>query len=392
MAPRRPAPLGRRLAALTLLALLAAAPLAEARRPLQTGTALGKPAGEQAAVVQQLQKGTALGKPVGEQAVVAQQQQQALAQQQAQSAAQQQQEQQQTGTVDQLEGEQPQVQLTTQQPAAEQQKQQEQQQQVATATQQQATQQTQQQGQGQQPQGVDEMFLCQDKLANTTIVEQLPQLKIEQVLNSNKPRSPQDVTLVTQLSFERLYMLEGQCDVWNGVISAAVYIALLNGKAVTVELNSNQDPRLTDMAEVEAKFKQFHQLAEAKGLCKLDLMLVSQTVESVWLSALYPVSITAGGAGAARGCCAACGAPLHRALCIASSPTSLNALFSTSACLQVNAMRNRALANAHTDAVLLLDVDFWPSAGAEQCHDAAVLHAVAVDCGGHSSILPGCLC
>lgn len=60
-------------------------------------------------------------------------------------------------------------------------------------------------------------------------------------------------------------MLEGQCDVWNGVISAAVYIALLNGKAVTVELNSNQDPRLTDMAEVEAKFKQFHQLAEAKG-------------------------------------------------------------------------------------------------------------------------------
>lgn len=32
--------------------------------------------------------------------------------------------------------------------------------------------------------------------------------------------------------------------------------------------------------------------------------------------------------------------------------------------LQVNSMRNRALANARTDAVLLLDVDFWPSAGA----------------------------
>lgn len=125
-------------------------------------------------------------------------------------------------------------------------------------------------------------------------------------------------------------MLEGQCDVWNGVISAAVYIALLNGKVggprpagrthacaasarssrrrahaarsssppsasqcrslsyavpntprhnrllvravvvtalqvVTVELNSNQNPRLADIAEVEAKFKKFHQLAEAKG-------------------------------------------------------------------------------------------------------------------------------
>ena len=161
-------------------------------------------------------------------------------------------------------------------------------------------------------------------------------------------------------------MLEGQCDVWNGVISAAVYIALVGGKVVTVELNSNQDPRLTDIKELESKFKQFHQLAEAKGaprriagwlagwldggtadslsppppvilltlavyramprcpcslpaaagLCKLDLQLVSQSVESIWLSALYPV----------------------------------------------NAMRNRALAAARTDAVLLLDVDFWPSA------------------------------
>lgn len=168
------------------------APLAAARRPLQTG-------------------GTALGQPAGEQAVAAQQQQQALAQQQAQAAVQQQQQQaqaqavaqqqqQQAEPVDQLEGEQPQVQLATQQPAEQQQ-----QQVAAAATQQQAAttavQQPEQQSQGQQ--GVDEMFLCQDKLANTTIVEQLPQLKIEQVLNSNKPRSPQDVTLVTQLSFER---------------------------------------------------------------------------------------------------------------------------------------------------------------------------------------------
>lgn len=45
--------------------------------------------------------------------------------------------------------------------------------------------------------------MCADKLNNATIVEQLPQLKIEQVLDTNKPRSPQDVTLVTQLSFER---------------------------------------------------------------------------------------------------------------------------------------------------------------------------------------------
>ena len=161
------------------------APLAAARRPLQTGTALGKPAGDQA--------------------LVAQQQQQALEQQQQQQAQQQQQQQQQAEPVDQLEGEQPQVRLATTQQPTEQQPQQ--QQQPAAAATVQASQQPQQQAA--QQQGVDEMFLCQDKLANATIVEQLPQLKIEQVLNSNKPRSPQDVTLVTQLSFERCVLAVG---------------------------------------------------------------------------------------------------------------------------------------------------------------------------------------
>jgi hypothetical protein len=160
----------------------------------------------------------------------------------------------------------------------------------------------------------DDIFLCQNLLENTRAQEELPQLKIEHILDSKKPRAATDVTLVTQLSFERLYMLEGQCDVWNGVISAAVYIALVDGQAVTVELDSEEDPRLTPIAIVRKQFEEFHRMAEAKSLCKLDLQLVSQQVESVWLSALYPV----------------------------------------------NAMRNRALANARTDVILLLDVDFWP--------------------------------
>jgi len=163
---------------------------------------------------------------------------------------------------------------------------------------------------------IDSMYLCPDKLQDPAVVEALPQLKVEASLSSNKPREPTDVTLITQLSFERLYMLQGQCDVWHGVISAAVHIALVNGKAVTVELNSNQDPQLTDMSEILQRFKEFHTFAENRGLCKLDLLLIAQDVESVWLSGLYPV----------------------------------------------NAMRNRALANARTDIVLLLDVDFWPSA------------------------------
>lgn len=157
----------------------------------------------------------------------------------------------------------------------------------------------------------EEKFSCAHK-ENTA---DLPNLQIEKVLNSRKEKQATDVTLVTQLSFERLYMLEGQCDVWSGVISAAVYIALVKGQAVIVELNSNQDPMLASMDLVQQRFQEFHDMAEGKGNCKLDIQLVSQEVESIWLSALYPV----------------------------------------------NAMRNRALAGATTDVVLLLDVDFWPS-------------------------------
>lgn len=61
-------------------------------------------------------------------------------------------------------------------------------------------------------------------------------------------------------------MLEGQCDVWSGTISAAVYIALVGGKAVSVELNSNQDPHLIALSRVVAAFRQFHELAEQKGV------------------------------------------------------------------------------------------------------------------------------
>ena len=114
----------------------------------------------------------------------------------------------------------------------------------------------------------------------------------------------------------RLYMLEGQCDVWTGVISAAVYVALVEGRAVSVPLSGNEAPALVDLAEVQSAVLKFHAQAERRGLCKLDLQLISQEVESVWLSGLYPV----------------------------------------------NAMRNRALAGASTEVVLLLDVDFWPSA------------------------------
>ena len=85
----------------------------------------------------------------------------------------------------------------------------------------------------------DDLYFCPEKWTgdskDTPALDTLPQLKIEHRIDTKKEREHTDVTLVTQLSFERLYMLEGQCAVWKGVISAAVYIALVDGKAVTVD-------------------------------------------------------------------------------------------------------------------------------------------------------------
>lgn len=92
----------------------------------------------------------------------------------------------------------------------------------------------------------DDLYFCPEKWTgdskDTPALDTLPQLKIEHRIDTKKEREHTDVTLVTQLSFERLYMLEGQCAVWKGVISAAVYIALVDGKAVTVE-KTEQQPR-----------------------------------------------------------------------------------------------------------------------------------------------------
>ena len=112
---------------------------------------------------------------------------------------------------------------------------------------------------------IDDEFGCPDGPEAAPGGRPLPRLRIEHVLQSSKPRLPSDVTLVTQLSFERLYMLEGQCDVWNGVVAAAVYIALVGDEAVTVELNSNQDPQLTELSLVKQKLADFHNLTEAKS-------------------------------------------------------------------------------------------------------------------------------
>jgi hypothetical protein len=61
-----------------------------------------------------------------------------------------------------------------------------------------------------------------------------------------------------------------------------------------------------------------------------------------------------------------------------------------SALYPVNAMRNRALAGARTDAVLLLDVDFWPSAELSELMQKPAKYAslMAVLQNGSAVVLP----
>lgn len=158
--------------------------------------------------------------------------------------------------------------------------------------------------------------MCSDQ----TPFSELPDVRTIATIGTGKPRESTDITLVTQLSFERLHMLEGQCRAWTGVIAAAVHVPVVRGKAVVSRAGRSSqgpvEPQRVPLSDVLARLRAFHAQAEASALCKLDVSLSVQEFASVWLAGLYPV----------------------------------------------NTMRNRALALARTDVALLLDVDFWPSA------------------------------
>mmetsp|Transcript_16225 Transcript_16225/g.48603 ORF Transcript_16225/g.48603 Transcript_16225/m.48603 type:complete len:489 (+) Transcript_16225:2030-3496(+) len=135
----------------------------------------------------------------------------------------------------------------------------------------------------------------------------LPDLHIEFEIRSPRPRAQSDITIVSQLSLDRLEVLGHQCTAWGGVTSAAVYLPLL------VEHTPQQ--QAASLAAARATLTDFHAATEAAGGCRLDLVLAAEHLREAMLFA-YPY----------------------------------------------NALRNTALLRAATDAVLLLDVDFSPSA------------------------------
>lgn len=74
---------------------------------------------------------------------------------------------------------------------------------------------------------------------------------------SPRPRAQSDITIVSQLSLDRLEVLGHQCTAWGGVTSAAVYLPLL------VEHTPQQ--QAASLAAARATLTDFHAATEAAG-------------------------------------------------------------------------------------------------------------------------------
>lgn len=143
----------------------------------------------------------------------------------------------------------------------------------------------------------------------------LPRLKKIHTWKSKRKLSDQSISVVTQLSLERLSMLQAQCKIWRDKISAVLYIPYMKNFGVI-----SDDVRAingSSMHDVVLFVDSFYQRMEEEGQCSLDLQLVLESFDR-WDDpniGLYPF----------------------------------------------NAVRNRGLMMVDTDVVVLLDVDFLPS-------------------------------
>ena len=113
---------------------------------------------------------------------------------------------------------------------------------------------------------IDEQYLCPpEEQPRASGPRPLAELTAEVSLSSAKPRLPNDITIITQLTFDRLPMLEGQCAQWHSVLSAAVYVPLLRGQAVMVSLNVSEEPQSIPLQAAKQQLRDFHRKSEAEG-------------------------------------------------------------------------------------------------------------------------------
>lgn len=137
---------------------------------------------------------------------------------------------------------------------------------------------------------------------------EVPDLERVLILRSTKIIPKRAVTIVTQLSIERLSMLEQQCAHWPHPIAAVVYIPMVQGKISSTEDDSWNGTSLEVGIDEVKRYAE--QMKTSK--CIIDIELVVEERCTFEQATLYPT----------------------------------------------NAVRNRALIMSRSDIVLLLDVDF----------------------------------
>lgn len=134
----------------------------------------------------------------------------------------------------------------------------------------------------------------------------VPELESIHEWVSDKSFERESVTLLTQLSIDRLSMLENQCQAWDDPLVAVVYVPLIQGGKVYGSESS--------LADITRGVSSFFSLMEGTSSCKLHIELVAQYIDNERTNP-YPI----------------------------------------------NALRNRAMKLAQTELIFVLDVDFVAS-------------------------------
>lgn len=141
----------------------------------------------------------------------------------------------------------------------------------------------------------------------------LPNLVVIQEWRSAKRRPRESITLMTQLSVDRIAMLENQCRIWPDPLAAVIYVPLFRNGSNTIH-PIIPTYRNTTLEDVVRAIDAFFHLMEATASCVMRAELVGQFLDPLEPDE-YPI----------------------------------------------NSLRNRALRMTDTELTFMLDVDFVPT-------------------------------
>lgn len=132
---------------------------------------------------------------------------------------------------------------------------------------------------------INERYVPRVVTWNKAMADVLPSVKTVGIWWSNKTASI-PMTIVTQLSYDRIDQLKAQCDTWGGPISAVVYLGLLQPAALRLEAGP-----ISQLTRAILNISQFFDGVEATGKCQLDIMLVYELYQEERAMMLYPVNL-----------------------------------------------------------------------------------------------------